>query len=208
MTIYSTQPTKCPRCFEDFFPEHPRAVYCHSEECTKLKHKEHYARQTRTLTREHKYPQLNCKICNKEYRPRSLSNKGVCGDMYCQKEQRKLYNRNNKSKGIKHHRQYYIKKYGLTLDMFNAMLEAQNHSCKICNKHMSENNKDKNGIVKHLSIDHNHETGQVRGLLCNRCNTALGSFNDNIESLTNAIRYLNESKDSEILIPDYANFKS
>ncbi len=41
-----------------------------------------------------------------------------------------------------------------------------------------------------LAIDHDHETGEIRGLLCSRCNTALGSFRDNPEIITAALSYL------------------
>ena len=82
------------------------------------------------------------------------------------------------------------------------MEEYQDHSCKICNKHKSLNAKDKNGIPKRLSIDHDHETMQIRGLLCHWCNMALGGFKDNIESLENAIRYLKGSKSSKKYISE------
>ena len=50
---------------------------------------------------------------------------------------------------------------------------------------------------KRLGIDHDHTTGQVRGLLCDSCNPALGGFKDNIESLQKAIDYLKEGKSSK-----------
>jgi hypothetical protein len=50
---------------------------------------------------------------------------------------------------------------------------------------------------KRLGIDHDHTTGQVRGLLCDNCNPALGSFKDNIETLQKAIDYLKEGKNSK-----------
>ena len=76
-------------------------------------------------------------------------------------------------------RAYQLKKrYNLSVDDYNKMLEKQNGKCFICNK-----------IIK-LYIDHNHKTGNVRGLLCQRCNTGLGQFDDNPLLLLNAIRYL------------------
>lgn len=48
----------------------------------------------------------------------------------------------------------------------------------------------KSNFKKSLSIDHNHQTGKVRGLLCHHCNVGLGHFKDNIELLNSALDYL------------------
>lgn len=60
---------------------------------------------------------------------------------------------------------YLRREYGITLEQYRAMFEAQAGACAICGK-------PENGRV--LAIDHNHETGEVRGLLCGTCNLALG----------------------------------
>ena len=62
--------------------------------------------------------------------------------------------------------------------------------CAICEK--PEVNKDVKGKIKWLSVDHNHATGELRGLVCYRCNTALGKFGDSIVTLQSAIKYLEE----------------
>jgi hypothetical protein len=54
-------------------------------------------------------------------------------------------------------------KYGITLEQYNQMHAAQNHSCDICKKHQDN-------FKSSLHVDHNHKTGNVRGLLCFRCN--------------------------------------
>lgn len=78
---------------------------------------------------------------------------------------------------------YIIKsKYGVNIDTFNNMLKDHNSKCKICGKEHSEN--------KSLHIDHCHKTGKVRGLLCNKCNQGLGFFQDNINLMKKAIKYL------------------
>ena len=87
-----------------------------------------------------------------------------------------------------------IKKYGLSLEEFNIMLEKQNGVCSIC--------KDSNRNNKRLSIDHDHlccPSGQscgrcVRGLLCSKCNLVLGNAIDNPEILKSAIEYLESFK--------------
>jgi hypothetical protein len=77
----------------------------------------------------------------------------------------------------------YRKKYGITLEQYNAMFAKQNGCCVICNTHQSE-------LEKGLAVDHCHTTGKVRGLLCNNCNLMLGFAKDNVNSLLSAIRYL------------------
>lgn len=69
---------------------------------------------------------------------------------------------------------------------YDKLYKLQNKSCAICGAKRS-NNK-----VKMLSVDHCHKTGKVRGLLCSKCNTGIGKFNDNIELLNNAIKYLSD----------------
>lgn len=54
-------------------------------------------------------------------------------------------------------------RYGITLDQYNQLLEEQNHSCAVCQKHKSQ-------FKYNLHVDHNHETGEIRGLLCYHCN--------------------------------------
>jgi hypothetical protein len=74
--------------------------------------------------------------------------------------------------------------YRLTEPVFNAMLAEQGGVCKICGR--PETCKGKN----HLSIDHCHTTGDVRGLLCNQCNRGIGWFRDNPQQLRAAAEYL------------------
>ena len=77
-------------------------------------------------------------------------------------------------------------KYGITLIEYNTMLAQQNGVCAICNEY----NVDRKGTHKRMPVDHDHKTGAVRGILCNRCNLLLGKAGDNIELLSAAINYL------------------
>lgn len=79
-------------------------------------------------------------------------------------------------------------KYGLSLDGYNQMLTAQGGLCKLCKMPPQGNGK----TAKILHVDHNHETGKVRALLCMQCNRALGMFSDNAEMLISAAMYLVE----------------
>ena len=79
-------------------------------------------------------------------------------------------------------------KYGITVEDYQQMFIDQENKCAICQRHSRGE--------KTLVIDHNHETGKVRGLLCYSCNSGIGLLQDNIKMLHNAIEYL-ERTDSE-----------
>jgi Recombination endonuclease VII len=74
-------------------------------------------------------------------------------------------------------------KYGLTRDAYDAMVRGQQNRCVLCNKTVS------------LVVDHDHVSGKVRGLLCDRCNVGLGCFEDDIDRLERACRYLKENRE-------------
>lgn len=74
--------------------------------------------------------------------------------------------------------------YGITLNEYEKLYRSQNGMCAIC--HHPEPTKGR----LFLAVDHDHKTGRVRGLLCSKCNMALGSFGDSTEYLLSAVRYL------------------
>ena len=74
---------------------------------------------------------------------------------------------------------------------YEHMLREQNHCCAICGqKEITKRNKQ----FKKLAIDHCHQTGRIRGLLCQFCNTGIGYFRESLEILESAINYLKKSK--------------
>jgi beta-N-acetylglucosaminidase len=75
------------------------------------------------------------------------------------------------------------KAYGISLDEYNSILLAQSGKCKICKKHYSE-------FTIALAVDHCHNTGKIRGLLCDSCNRGLGYFKDSRDLLLEASNYL------------------
>ena len=80
---------------------------------------------------------------------------------------------------------YHLKRtYKLSDSEYREMLLTQQNVCKICLKNYG----------KKLVVDHDHITGQVRGLLCKQCNTGLGMFKEDILSLENSIKYLKDTK--------------
>lgn len=78
----------------------------------------------------------------------------------------------------------YLKRiYGITIKEYYKMLEDQGGGCAVCGKTPGENGR-------RLAVDHDHETGEVRGLLCSSCNTGLGNFKDDPQLLESAMYYL------------------
>lgn len=73
--------------------------------------------------------------------------------------------------------------FGISLEEYEAMYAAQNGLCAICGKPDEVEGR-------RLAVDHNHDTGAVRALLCGTCNRGLGNFQDNAEMLVKATRYL------------------
>lgn len=80
-----------------------------------------------------------------------------------------------------------IRKYGITAEQYAEMLFLQGGVCAIC--------KGPGKAYGRLHVDHNHETGRIRGLLCNTCNAGLGQLRDDVELLRAAIAYLEGSSD-------------
>jgi hypothetical protein len=74
------------------------------------------------------------------------------------------------------------RKYGVTEQQADKATEAIGGLCEICGQHCLTR--------KRLSVDHCHDTGIVRGLLCMKCNIGIGKFNDSVELLLSAIKYL------------------
>lgn len=73
--------------------------------------------------------------------------------------------------------------YGLTLADYDRMAEDQGNGCAICGGPPT-------GNTGRFHVDHCHKTGNIRSLLCGKCNTGLGSFDDSPEKLRLAIAYL------------------
>ena len=113
----------------------------------------------------------------------------------CRREYRKIYNKQTAKKNAIYSKKYraenpekarnstLIRKYGITLEDYKKILKSQNNKCLIC-------------LCKFFkyegNVDHNHETGKIRGILCPTCNKVLGLFNDNIDRFHRALKYLDQ----------------
>lgn len=80
---------------------------------------------------------------------------------------------------------YYRRTYGISADDADAILEAQNHRCAICMKPAPER-------LASMHLDHDHDTGAIRGFLCLDCNQGLGKLRDDPSLLLRAVVYLRQ----------------
>ena len=80
---------------------------------------------------------------------------------------------------------HLLKKYNITIKDYDTMLAKQDNRCAMCGTDKAGGNQN----IFH--VDHDHDTGEVRGLLCINCNIGIGYFKDSIERLEQAINYLN-----------------
>lgn len=137
--------------------------------------------------------------------------------LYCGRERALAWNRNHRQHCIKRNKEYQITKkdmiakrkkkqydnngnglkksrikelkykYGISLEEYDILFQKQNGVCAICGKNKKEQRGKRNDC---LSIDHDHKTGKIRGLLCSTCNWGLGQFRDDPLLLLKAIEYL------------------
>lgn len=113
----------------------------------------------------------------------------------CDNKKRKAWRESNPVRQQQSNRnRQLLKRYGMTLDDYEEMFNQQGRKCGICG--VTENYSGNTGPRKDwsFSVDHCHETGKVRGLLCNDCNRALGLFKDSVELLDKAKAWL-DTKD-------------
>lgn len=128
-----------------------------------------------------KYPQgyfnmKPCRECDQEFQPIAPSH------MYCSDE----------CACLGHDRRRMEKNYGMTLEEYDKMVEDHAGKCGICGGEGFELVKGQKNLIV---IDHCHETGKVRGLLCHNCNRGLGLFQDSVENLLKAAEYIGRYKE-------------
>lgn len=138
---------------------------------------------------------VNCRLCiNSYYTKMSKEEKEVLNhkkkNYYYKNRDRLLKSKVDKYKDYEYkdfRKDARLKSYfGINLDIYKTMLSEQNNVCAICRQSC------KTG--RDLAVDHCHSTGKVRGLLCCKCNNGVGSFNDNIEIMKRAIKYIDGVK--------------
>jgi len=147
------------------------SYYSKNKEKVKEKARERY----RNTTPENKAARA---LKRREYRKNNST------DISNNKKKYYLDPQNKLAKKMSDRSTYLNRKYKITIEAFNAMVLAQNNKCKICNKHGSHTTN------KILYIDHDHNSGKIRGLLCNMCNLALGYAMDSVNTLQKCVEYL------------------
>lgn len=136
--------------------------------------------------------QIHCKRCDVLFL--TVENRKVCRKCTAEMVQ-------NTKTGLSQRDSNLVRTYGITVNEYEVMLETQGGVCWICEKPQKN---------RRLSVDHKHEKGEkrrsprlrrsrVRGLLCWRCNTALGKFDDNPTFLRKAADYLEATPAQEVL---------
>lgn len=93
------------------------------------------------------------------------------------KDYNKAYHASRDLDEVREYRLQY--KYGISLEEWNEKYLNQNKACAICET-----------VTENLTVDHDHNTEKIRGLLCHHCNTALGGFKENKQILLRACDYL------------------
>lgn len=97
--------------------------------------------------------------------------------------QKDMYRANKKER-----RELKLKEaYGITQIEYNEIFILQDGRCAICEKHQSD-------CKYAMGVDHDHKTGEIRGLLCSACNRGIGMLSDDIEKLKRAIAYLERTR--------------
>ena len=134
------------------------------KECTKCKTEREISYFNKDRSKPDGY-HSHCKPCIKKYAQEN-------------REKRAATCRNSKLKST----------YGITAEDYEIMLAKQNGVCAICKAECSRRRSS-----KFFCVDHCHKTLKIRGLLCNRCNTALGLFEDDINRMEIAINYIKDN---------------
>lgn len=110
-----------------------------------------------------------------DWRTRNKEYKNKCDKEYRERNREKFIRQTTAC----HRRQHC----GISPEEYDRLYKMQHGKCAICGKSEQDNGKQ-------LAADHNHSTGEFRGLLCITCNLALGYIYDNIELLENMLKYL------------------
>lgn len=131
-----------------------------------------------------------CSKCKKKKELSKFQNKGHGYYTHCKSCRNKQAREYRKTDAGKKStlKQRLRQRYKITLEEYDTLWEKQNGVCAVCKQ--CEIVKCMSGAIRRLCVDHDHKTGKVRGLLCQKCNKALGYVDDSVEQLKALISYL------------------
>lgn len=124
-----------------------------------------------------------CTYCGGEIDPSRNTNARYCSKTCLERE--------HFVRRQEEHRANWLRQYGLTVEQYDELLSGQGGGCAICG---TQTPPARGGC---FAVDHDHETGAVRGLLCIECNSGLGMFKDEVDLLQSAIVYLATAQATE-----------
>lgn len=124
----------------------------------------------------------DCVYCCRERRSNYFKNP-VKKDLI-NKRRRRNYSTDGGARRERNRKNSLKQLYGLTVEQYDDLRKQQDYKCAICNIH------EKDAVRGKLYVDHSHITGENRGLLCAKCNSALGLFKENVVTMQNAVKFL------------------
>ena len=110
-----------------------------------------------------------------------------CKECEIKKKLQKYHEGGGKEEQKKRSFRALMRSYGISEEIYEQERIKQNYKCLLCGADEKDQHHGR------LFVDHCHNTGKYRGLLCGVCNTGLGAFKDNVEVMQKAIEYLNET---------------
>jgi hypothetical protein len=127
--------------------------------------------------------------------PKKQLRSGILRCAKCTRAWNREYYHRSPERRDRQRRRTIEKKYGVSFETVELLFQKQRESCAICGKHWTACEKAKNSrydgvFLQHLYVDHCHATGKVRGLLCNKCNTAIAMLDEDRARFSAAAEYL------------------
>lgn len=135
-----------------------------------------------------------CSQCTREFQQRQRDARGPRHREY-DKEYNRAWRRTPRGRRLSKDKSLR-NNYGMTLEQYEQMLTSQDNSCATCKT------KDPGGPHKIFQVDHDHETGAIRGLLCYRCNHGISCFRESVEIIEAVVDYLRADRSKAHVIPE------
>lgn len=177
----------CASCGKEFQPYRSYQIAC-SRSCRE---------RTKDQSPRRRLYDLTCKGCGEQFAAiwTGMGRQPTCGPCTAETHRTKK-DRHNAARRVdglrgeywkEYSRKYRIRRYGITETEFEQLLVTQNGVCAVCG---SPPVPGTGPATKRLHVDHNHQTGKIRGLLCNSCNRGIGYFKDDSALLRAAADYI------------------